>query len=153
MFWKLFNKIFEKYFKNFCENILKKYLENFWKNISKIFEKIFSHWSESRSRAWQFCNFWTVWATEMAKYKKWYYSSPETHLYYQKNKLHSSSALKSFWVGGWWHEIITSALLLFLLKFESQIWDIDFKGVFWVLTLTRLERRGSRSRAWQLKHL
>ena len=34
-------------------------------------------------------------------------------------------------VGGWWWaEILASALLLFLLKFESQIWDIIFKEPF-----------------------
>ena len=56
------------------------------------------------------------------------------------------SALKSFWwwVGGW-AEIIASALLLFLLRFESQIWDIDFKGVLWVLTLTRLDQEREQS--------
>ena len=32
--------------------------------------------------------------------------------------------------GGGWAEIITSALLLFLLRFESQIGDIELKGVF-----------------------
>ena len=44
-----------------------------------------------------------------------------------------SISFKKFRVGGWWWwctEIIASALLLFLSKFESQIGDIDFKGVF-----------------------
>ena len=33
-------------------------------------------------------NFSSIWATEMTKNKKWYYSSPEVHLYYQQNDLH-----------------------------------------------------------------
>ena len=41
-------------------------------------------------------------------------------------------------MGGGLAEIIMSALLLIILKFESKIWDIDFK-VSWVLTLNRLD--------------
>ena len=87
----------------------------------------------------------------MAKYKKWYYSSPETHLYYQKYKLHCSSALKSFrWVGA--PEIIASALLLSLLfEFLFRFQEINFYEFlinftdltinFTDLTLTRLDHK------------
>ena len=100
------------------------------------------HWSESRSQAWQFCNFWTVWATEMAKYKKWYYSSPETHLYYQKNKLHSSSPLKSFrWVGA--PDIITSALLL-----SSCFWGFLQISRDWILGVFKKFYRFDTDQTW-----
>ena len=42
--------------------------------------------------------------------------------------------------GGGWAEILALALLLFILRFVSQIWDIEFQETFLVLTLNRLDQ-------------